>query len=87
MNLAYLAFYFVAGTVVGALYFCTLWWNTCLFAGGGRARTMILAMIGRFVLLAGLLALASLAGAMPLLLMALGVFAARLVVTSKVRTS
>jgi F1F0 ATPase subunit 2 len=87
MSLVFLASYFAAGTVGGALYFHTLWWNTRLFAQAGRARTMILAMIGRFVLLGGLLTLASLAGAMPLLLTALGVFAARFVVMSKVRAS
>jgi F1F0 ATPase subunit 2 len=82
-NCAYLA----AGVVIGALYFGGLWWNIRLFAERGRLRTMILAMIGRFILLGGLLTLASLEGAMPLLLLALGVFAGRFVVMSRVRAS
>jgi F1F0 ATPase subunit 2 len=87
MSVVVLCLYFASGVVVGVLYFGGLWWNTRLFAGGGRARTMVLAMIGRFVLLGGLLTLASLEGAMPLLLMAWGVFAARFMVMAKVRAS
>jgi F1F0 ATPase subunit 2 len=79
--------YFAAGTVLGILYFGALWWNARLFAAGGRARTIVLATIGRFALLGGLLALASQEGAMPLLLMALGVFAGRFMIMSKVRAA
>ena len=47
--------------------------------------TTIALMIGRFALLGGLLTLASLEGALPLLVMALGVFVARTVVMRSVR--
>jgi hypothetical protein len=42
-------------------------------------------MIGRYALLGGLLTLASLEGALPLLMMALGVLIARSVVVRRVR--
>jgi F1F0 ATPase subunit 2 len=75
----------VAGMLLGALYFRTLWWNARLFALGGRATTGIALMIGRLVLLGGLLALASLEGALPLLVMALGVLIGRSMVMRRVR--
>jgi F1F0 ATPase subunit 2 len=87
VNIFALCAHFVAGIALGAVYFGGLWWNIRLFTEGGRAKTMILVMIGRFVLLASWLALASLEGAMPLLLMALGIFAARFAATSSVRAS
>jgi F1F0 ATPase subunit 2 len=78
---------FVIGIVAGALYFGGLWWNTRLFAEGGSTRTIILLMVGRFTLLGGLLTVASLQGAMPLLAMALGVFTARFAVMRRVRAT
>ncbi|MGF7212734.1 F1F0 ATPase subunit 2 [Skermanella aerolata] len=67
----------IAGIMIGALYFSILWWNSRrLVLGGGMTATIAL-MIGRFVILAGLLTLASLQGALPLLVMALGVLIAR----------
>ena len=74
-----------AGIVLGVLYFRSLWWNARRFTGGGRATTTIALMIGRFALLGGLLTLASLEGALPLLVMALGVLIARSVVMRRVR--
>jgi F1F0 ATPase subunit 2 len=74
-----------AGIMVGTLYFGGLWWNARLFAKGSRATATIMLMIGRFALLGGLLTLASLEGAMPLLMMALGVFIARSVVMRLMR--
>ena len=77
-----------AGFALGVLYFRGLWWSARRFtgacAGGGRATTIAL-MIGRFALLAGLLTLASLEGALPLLVMALGVLVARSAVMRRVR--
>jgi hypothetical protein len=74
--------------VLGVLYFRALWWSARRFtgacAGGGRATTIAL-MIGRFALLAGLLTLASLEGALPLLVMTLGVLVARSAVMRMVR--
>jgi F1F0 ATPase subunit 2 len=77
--------HFAAGIIVGALYFRTLWWTARQFALSGRAMTTIALSIGRFVLLGGLLTLASLEGALPLLVMALGVLVARAAVMRRVR--
>jgi F1F0 ATPase subunit 2 len=85
VNMFVLGAHFAAGIALGALYFGGLWWNTRLFTEGGRLRTMILLMIGRFLLLGAVLTLASLEGAMPLLLMALGIFISRFVITSRIR--
>jgi F1F0 ATPase subunit 2 len=73
------------GIALGVLYFRSLWWNICRFTGGGRVTTAIALMIGRFALLASLLILASLEGALPLVVMALGVLIARSVVMGGVR--
>jgi F1F0 ATPase subunit 2 len=80
-----LSAHLVVGIGLGVLYFRGLWWNAHLFVEGGRIRTMIILMIGRFALLAGLLTLASLEGALPLLMMALGVLVARHRVMSRIR--
>ncbi len=66
-----------AGTALGALYFRAVRWSARLFAEGGRAATVVVLTAGRFAVLGGLLALASLEGALPLLMMALGVLIAR----------
>jgi F1F0 ATPase subunit 2 len=80
-----LAAHLAAGIVLGVLYFCSLWWNVCRFTGGGRATTTIALMIGRFALLGGLLMLASLEGALPLLMAAFGVLIARSIIMHRVR--
>jgi F1F0 ATPase subunit 2 len=77
--------HFVAGIILGLLYFRSLWWNAHRFTGGGPLATTIAVMIGRFVLLGGLLTLASLEGALPLLVMALGILIARSVVIRRIR--
>ena len=71
-----LAAHSAAGIGLGVLYFRSLWWNA---AGSPEAAANddIALMLGRFVLLGGLLTLASLEGALPLLMMALGVLIAR----------
>ena len=76
-----------AGIAGGIAYFSGLWWNAWLFAQGARTGTTILLMAGRFALLGGLLTLASLQGAAPLLAMALGVMIGRFVVMRTVRTA
>ncbi len=68
---------FLIGAMAGALYFIGLWYNTRLFASGGSTRMAIVVMVSRITLLGGLLTLASLEGAVPLLTMALGVLTAR----------
>jgi len=75
-----LSAHLIAGILLGLVYFRGLWWNARLFTAGGHARTAILLMVGRIALLGGLLTLASLEGAGPLLVMALGVLIARAVV-------
>ncbi len=75
-----LAAYFAGGILLGLIYFRGLWWNARLFTADGHARTAILLMVGRVALLGGLLTLASLEGAGPLLVMALGVLIARFIV-------
>jgi F1F0 ATPase subunit 2 len=79
------AAHFATGIVLGVLYFRSLWWNTRRFTEGGSVVAAIALMIGRFALLAGLLTLASLEGALPLLVMTLGVLIARSVVMRRVR--
>jgi F1F0 ATPase subunit 2 len=74
-----------AGIVLGVFYFQSLWWNARLFALGGRAAMTVAVMIGRFALLGGLLTLASLEGALPLLAMAFGVLIARCAVMRRVQ--
>jgi F1F0 ATPase subunit 2 len=75
-----LAMHLVAGLGLGMLYFRALWWNIRRLTGDGRLVTTIGLMIGRFVLLGGVLALASLEGALPLLATALGVLIGRSIV-------
>jgi len=67
----------VAGIGLGVVYFDAVWRSARLFALGGNVRTTVALIIGRLVLLGGLLFLASLEGAAPLLAMALGVLIAR----------
>ena len=82
--LASLAAHLAAGVALGLLYFHGLWRIARNLAGGGRVTTTIALMVGRFALLGGLLTLASLEGALPLLAMALGVLVARFVVMRRV---
>ena len=77
--------YLAAGIAVGTCYFRAVWWSVRLFALGGRAVTSTALVIGRFILLGGLLALASLKGPLPLLVSALGVLIARAAVMYSVR--
>ncbi|MGB7973012.1 MAG: ATP synthase subunit I [Roseiarcus sp.] len=77
--------HFAAGFGLGMVYFRGVWWNARLFASGGRVTAAIALGLGRFILLGGLLALAALEGALPLLAMALGVLVARPLVMRRVR--
>jgi F1F0 ATPase subunit 2 len=74
-----------AGLVLGILYFRSLWWSACRFSGSGSLVLTIALMIGRLVLIGGVLTLASLEGALPLLMMTLGVLIARFAVMRRVR--
>jgi hypothetical protein len=80
-----LAGHLAAGLVLGFLYFRGVWWSAHRFIDGGRLTTTIALAIGRFAFLGGLLTLTSLEGALPLLVMALGVLISRSVVMRRVR--
>lgn len=79
------AIHLAVGIALGVLYFRALWWNVRRFGGDGRVTTNVALMIGRFVLLGGLLTLASLEGALPLLMTALGVLVGRAIVMRHTR--
>jgi F1F0 ATPase subunit 2 len=80
-----LAIHLVAGTALGMLYFRGLRSNVRRLTADERLITTIGLMIGRFVLLGVLLTLASLEGALPLLVMALGVLVGRAIFMRSVR--
>jgi hypothetical protein len=80
-----LAAHLGAGFALGLLYFRSLCWSARRFAGRGNLTAITALMIGRFALMGGVLVLASLEGALPLLTMALGVLAARFAVMNGVR--
>jgi F1F0 ATPase subunit 2 len=80
-----LAAHLGAGFALGIMYFRSLWWSACRFTGRGSLVATIALMISRFVLIGGVLTLASLEGALPLLTMALGVLIARFAVMNRVR--
>jgi hypothetical protein len=72
-----LAANFAVGAGAGVLFFRSLLWNTRLMVGGGRISTAVALILSRFLLMGGLLTLAALEGATPLLATALGVFIGR----------
>jgi F1F0 ATPase subunit 2 len=80
-----LGVHLAGGLMLGLLYFGTLWWNTRLLSLTGHAKVAAALMIGRFLALGGLLSLASLEGALPLLGMALGVLFGRAVIMHRLR--
>lgn len=82
-----LALYLIAGMAVGTLYFVCLWWNARLFSERGGSWLTILLLLGRIGVLGLLLTLAARQGALPLLLMALGVFIARFAVMRGLRAA
>lgn len=84
-TVASIAVHFGAGLLLGILYFYGVWWNARLFASGGRVGTSILVMLSRIALLVIVLTLASFEGALPLLVMALGVLLGRFIVMRRLR--
>ena len=66
-----------AGLVLGTAYFRTGRWTTDRFVSGRATSTIAAMIVARFALLAAILTLISLAGAMPLLATALGILIAR----------
>jgi F1F0 ATPase subunit 2 len=79
------AAHLAGGFGLGLLYFRSLWWTVQRFTGRGNVVATIALMIGRFALIAGVLTLACLEGALPLLTTALGVLAARFAVMNRLR--
>lgn len=73
------------GVGLGLVYFRGLWWNARMLAGGRSAKRVVALMLGRFVLLAAVLALLARAGALPLVAAALGLLAGRQFVLRRVR--
>ena len=67
----------LAGIGAGIAYFASIWWSARQFAEGGRITVILALALLRLAVLGGLLMLASLQGAGPLLAMALGVVIAR----------
>lgn len=82
-----LAAHFAAGIVLGVVYFRGVWQSARRFTAGRRTGPTIALMLGRIALLGTLLTLASHEGALPLLLMALGVLIARSAVIRRVRAA
>ena len=82
-----LMIYGTSGIVVGTLYFVCVWWNARLLAGRRGTWLTILLAPGRIAVLGGLLTLAARQGAMPLLVMASGVFIARFAVVQRLRAT
>ena len=80
-----LAAHLFTGVLLGVVYFRALWWNVQLMGHGGRTAAAIGLLIGRVALMIGLLGLASRDGALPLLLMALGVLLGRAFVVRRLR--
>jgi F1F0 ATPase subunit 2 len=79
--------YFVSGIACGIVYFRFLWWDVRRFAAAGSLGITILSMLVRVALLGGILTFASKQGALPLLLMALGVVIARFLVARGIRAT
>jgi F1F0 ATPase subunit 2 len=82
-----LALYFTSGIVAGTLYFACVWWNVRLFAERGGSLLSVLLLLGRIAVLGCVLTLAARQGALPLLVMALGVFVARFAVMRGLRAA
>ena len=72
-----LAACFAAGFAAGMAYFLAVWLSARRIAGGESPALSAAFILARFALLGGMLALASLQGALPLLVTAAGLLAAR----------
>lgn len=78
---------FVAlGVVTGWVYFNAIWWSATFFTGGNRVALAVALVVGRFALIAAVLATVAIrGGAAPLLATVLGIAAARMVFMRRVR--
>lgn len=84
MTIAVLIAAFVAGAVLGAAHFGSLWWSVALLREG-RPALGVAAQALRFVALAAALALVARQGAAPLLAAAFGLLAARALLMRRYR--
>jgi F1F0 ATPase subunit 2 len=75
------------GVGLGLFYFGRVWRDSRRIAGAERLSRILASMAVRFVVLGGLLTLASLEGAAPLLAAALGVLVGRTVVLRQIRAA
>ncbi len=68
-----------SGVLIGALYLLTLHWNVSMLVLGRAPLLATVLQLGRFALLAGVLAMIAIHfGALPLLLVAVGITVARM---------
>jgi F1F0 ATPase subunit 2 len=72
--------FFAVGLAAGMLHFALLRWNAVLYGRAGGIGGAVALQLLRLAVLAALLAVISMQGALPLLLAALGVLVARPVV-------
>ena len=79
--------FLVLGLAAGVLYFASLWWTSQALAVSGLTAGTAALVICRMALLACVLFLVSRQGAMPLLMMALGIFAGRAIVMRSTRVA
>jgi F1F0 ATPase subunit 2 len=79
--------YLALGVAAGASYFASLWWTAQRLAHDGPTVALVALIVARMAALTGLLYLASRGGALPLLMTALGVLAARAVVMRGARVA
>ena len=73
------------GVVLSVLYFGSLRWIVSRFIEGGGAVGTVALIVLRFIVLGGVLTLASLAGPLHLLVMTLGVFIGRSFIIRRTR--
>ncbi len=76
---------FAVGTVIGAIYFQTLWRNAQRLVSGGGAMATLVSALGGFGLVGVALVSASRDGATALLLTTAGILAARHVAMGRLR--
>jgi F1F0 ATPase subunit 2 len=83
-DLAFAVGWLAAGTVIGAVHFLSLRWNVRMLTAGRSLLPIVAIQLGRFAVLAMVLALITRTfGALPLLAAALGILAARTVIIRK----
>ena len=72
-----LAVHLAVGVAIGVVHFRSVWSTAQRFSSGGGATTVIVSTMLRLAVVGGLLTVASLQGALPLLVMACGILIGR----------